>query len=235
MLEVDHLVVGYGQTPLIRNLFFALPEPAFVAIIGHNGCGKTTFFKALLGQLPYQGTIRLLGKELDRWPRAELAALRSYLPQKNDLRFSLTVRELAVMGRFRFKRFLENYDAEDYALTDAVLQRLRLLPLADRPVNQLSGGEQQLVWLAQLLLQDAQLWLLDEPTQQLDVYNKRLLYELLYQCVQERQRTVLCITHDLQPLRHVQGHLLNLAKPQPQLEPISAESLQENLLFLEKD
>src|SRR5690349_11324581 len=87
LLEVQNLIVGYGQKALIHNLFFALSEPAFVAVIGHNGSGKTTLFKALLGQLPFSGTIHLAGKPLAEYTTQQLAGLRAYLPQKNELQF----------------------------------------------------------------------------------------------------------------------------------------------------
>ena len=234
LLEVQNLVVGYGQKALIRNLFFALPEPAFVAIIGHNGSGKTTLFKALLGQVPYSGSVNLAGKPVAEYTTQELAGLRAYLPQKNELQFPVTVLDLVVMGRYRLKRFFEHYSPTDYEAAQQALAVFGVQHLDKRDINQLSGGEQQLVWLAQLLVQDAQLWLLDEPAHQLDVYHRRRLYKLLNEQVTLANRTILCITHDLESLPRLSGYLLNLSKPEPKLEMISPETVEENLHFLEE-
>ncbi|HEX8507741.1 MAG TPA: ABC transporter ATP-binding protein, partial [Hymenobacter sp.] len=152
---------------LVRNLFLRLPEPAFVAVVGHNGSGKTTLFRVLTGQLPYQGSIRLQGQEVSSLRRASTAGRLGYLPQRGSIGFSIAVRELVVMGRYRHHGLLSAYAPQDYVLADAALARVGMAHLAQRDFTQLSGGEQQLVWLAQLSLQDAQVYLLDEPTQQL--------------------------------------------------------------------
>jgi len=233
IVEVKNLVAGYGERTLIRNLSFFIPKPAFVAIIGHNGAGKTTLFKAFQQKVAYQGQVQLHGKALQHLPNPAGSGLLSYLPQKNIVTFPIKVHDLVVMGLFRKKRFFENYDAADYALAARTLAQLELSHLIDHDFTTLSGGEQQLVWLAQLMLQDARISLLDEPTQQLDVYYKNRVFQLLQDWVTLKQKTVLCITHDLHNLLPLQGYLLNLSKPNPTLEPISPETVQENQAFLE--
>ena len=233
IVEVKNLVAGYGQRVLIRNLSFSIPSPTFVAIIGHNGAGKTTLFRAFQGKIAYQGELLVQSQNLRHLSNPSGTGLLAYLPQKSVVNFPIKVHDLVVMGLFRKKRFFENYTSEDYALAARVLEQLQLLHLIDHDFTTLSGGEQQLVWLAQLMLQDASINLLDEPTQQLDVYYKNKVFGLLQNWVSERQKTVLCITHDLQNLAHMQGFLLNLSKPTPLLEPLSPETVQENQAFLE--
>ncbi|WP_161889450.1 ABC transporter ATP-binding protein [Pontibacter russatus] len=233
IIEAKNLVAGYGRRVLIRNLSFSVPAPAFVAIIGHNGAGKTTLFRAFQQKIAYQGQLLVQGQDLKRLHHPAEQGLLAYLPQKNTVTFPISVHDLVVMGLFRKKRFFENYNAADYALAAQTLQQLQLSHLSDHDFTTLSGGEQQLVWLAQLMLQDAQISLLDEPTQQLDVYYKNQVFRLLQQWVQQHGKTVLCITHDLQNLPPLQGFLLNLSKPEPALEAISAETVQANQAFLE--
>jgi iron complex transport system ATP-binding protein len=233
-IEVKNLVAGYEQRVLIRGLFFSISEPSFIAVIGHNGCGKTTFFKTLTGNLPYTGQILVNGHDLRSHGNPSASGLLSYLPQKNTVTFSIPVRELVVMGRFRQKKFFENYDMTDYGAVEQTLAQLQISHLAHRDFTELSGGEQQLVWLAQLMLQDVSLCLLDEPTQHLDIYHKKKIFNLLQKWVYQDGKTVVCITHDLGNLSRTRGYLLNLSKPSPTLEPITPGTLAENQAFLEE-
>lgn len=202
--------------------------------MGHNGGGKTTFFKVLTGQLPYHGHVLVQGADIRQQPNPAAGGILSYLPQKNQVSFSVPVRDLVVMGLFRKKRFLENYTAADYQQVHQLLATLEIAHLAHRNFTELSGGEQQLIWLAQLMLQDATLCLLDEPTQQLDIYHKKRVFELLADWVAHQQKTVLCITHDLLHLPGQTGYILNLSKPQPALERLTPATIRENISFLEK-
>jgi iron complex transport system ATP-binding protein len=235
-LTIENLIAGYPNRVLLRDFSLLLPAlPTFVAVLGHNGAGKTTLFRVLTGQLPYQGSVRLGGPEELRTLRGPALARRlGYLPQRGALDFGLAVRELVVMGRYRHHGLFSTYGVADYACADAALVAIGASHLASQDFRQLSGGEQQLVWLAQLSLQDAPLYLLDEPTQQLDVYHRRRVFSLLSTWVTTENRTILCSTHDLDSLPDMPGFLLNLSRPQPQLIPISAEAVQVEREFLER-
>jgi iron complex transport system ATP-binding protein len=235
-LKAKNLVAGYAPRVLLRNLFLSIPAGAFVAIVGHNGAGKTTLFRVLTGQLPYQGTVQVRGQDLRTVRRPAAAGLLAHLPQRNAVSFPIEVRELVVMGRFRqHAGLLAGYSPADYALADEALHEVGAAHLARRDFTQLSGGEQQLVWLAQLLLQDAALWLLDEPTQQLDIYYRRRVFGLLRRWGQERGKTILCITHDLEQLPELPGYLLNLSAPAPQLQPLSRATVDQARAWLEDE
>ena len=233
-LLIEDLVAGYPGRVLVRNLFLRLPAPAFVAIVGHNGSGKTTLFRVLTGQLPYQGSVQLQGQEVRGLRRAAAAGLLGYLPQRGSVGFAIAVRELVVMGRYRHHGLFSAYAPADYALTDAALARLGIGHLALRDFTELSGGEQQLVWLAQLSLQDAAVYLLDEPTQQLDVYYRSQVFGAMHEWATEQGKTVLCSTHDLDNLPALTGYLLNLSEPEPQLRPISTTTVQQARSWLER-
>ncbi len=233
-INIQHLVAGYPGRVLVRNLFLCLPAPAFVAVVGHNGSGKTTLFRVLTGQLPYEGSVRLHGHEVRDLRRAATAGLLGYLPQRGSLDFAIAVRELVVMGRYRHHGLLSAYSIADYVLADAALARVGMAHLGARDFTQLSGGEQQLVWLAQLSLQDAQVYLLDEPTQQLDVYYRRQVFSLVHDWATQQGKTVLCSTHDLDNLPALTGYLLNLSEPEPQLRPLSEATVREARAWLEQ-
>ena len=233
-LCAENLVAGYPGRVLVRNLFFCLPAPAFVAVVGHNGAGKTTLLRVLTGQLPYEGSVRLHGHEVRGLRRAASAGLLGYLPQRGSIGFAIAVRELVVMGRYRHHGLFSTYTPADYALADAALARVGMAHLAARDFTQLSGGEQQLVWLAQLSLQDAQVYLLDEPTQQLDPYYRRQVFGLVHDWAAHGGKTVLCSTHDLDNLPALTGYLLNLSEPAPQLRLLSAATVREARGWLEQ-
>ncbi len=222
---------------LLRDFSLVLPAaPTFVAVLGHNGAGKTTLFRVLTGQLPYQGSVRLGGPEELRTLRGPALARRlGYLPQRGSLDFGLAARELVVMGRYRHHGLFSTYGPADYARADAALAAVGATHLAGQDFRELSGGEQQLIWLAQLSLHDAPLYLLDEPTQQLDVYHRRRIFALLSEWVTIEGRTILCSTHDLDSLPGLPGFLLNLSRPHPKLLPLSAESVRAERRFLEKE
>jgi iron complex transport system ATP-binding protein len=227
------MVAGYPNRVLLRNLFLRLPEPAFVAILGHNGQGKTTLFRVLTGQLPYEGSIRVAGQELRDLRQPTRGGHLGYLPQRGSIDFAISVRELVLMGRYRHHGLFSAYTPDDYVRADAALAAVGVAHLAARDFTQLSGGEQQLVWLAQLSLHDAALYLLDEPTQQLDVYYRRQVFELIHGWVQHEGKTVLCSTHDVDSLTELSGFLFNLAEDAPMLRPISASSVREARAVLE--
>lgn len=233
-IVVEKLVVGYGGNNLIHNLTFTLPQTSFLAVLGHNGSGKTTFFKALAKTLPYQGLISIAGRDLLTTSNPAAEGLIAVLEQRNTVSFPIQVKEIIVMGLYRHKRFYESYNAADFAKVEQVLSTLEINYLAERDFTQLSGGEQQMVWLAQLMIQDAAVLLLDEPTQQLDIYNKKKVFELMQAWVKQQQKSVVCITHDIHNLYDTQGYLLNISAPQPVLEKISPTSIQHNLRLLEQ-
>lgn len=198
-LTVEELVVGHAAGlpgALLHGLSFSIGHPGVLAIVGHNGSGKTTLLRTLTGQLrPLAGQVLLHGRPLPADPAA--LGLLAWLPQRTEVRFPVEVRALVLMGRFRHKRWFESWAAPDYACADEALASCGVAHLARREFTTLSGGEQQLVWLAQLRAQDAPLCLLDEPTQQLDVYHRRRVFDLLTQWVVQERRTVVCVTHDL--------------------------------------
>lgn len=234
VLEVEKLNLGYGARELIKNLSFRLAEPSFVAVLGHNGCGKSTFFKSLIKAHPYEGKILMLGQDLQSISPKFLSSHITMLEQKNSVNFNIPVEELVVMGKFSKKTLFENYTEEDYNEVQGNLERLNIGTYSKKNFIELSGGEQQLVWLAQAMLQDVEIYLFDEPTQQLDVYNRKKIFDLLLNIVEEKNKTVFCVTHDVNNLFGMRGYVLNLSTESPALEPITEESVKRNIAMLER-
>ncbi len=233
IIEVTDLVADYGKKALIRNLSFIITDPVFVAVVGHNGCGKTTLFKALTQQINYQGTIHINNQLLISKENPAEKGLLALLAQRNTVNFTISVKELVVMGRFRLKRFFQPYNDTDYQAVAEVLKLLQMTHLAEANFLELSGGEQQMVWLAQLMVQNTAVYLIDEPTQHLDLYNKKRVFNLMMDWVRGTRKTVFCITHDLYNLFQTEGFILNLSVQYPSLDPITPASIQKHIQLLE--
>jgi branched-chain amino acid transport system ATP-binding protein len=161
MLEVSALSAGYGRIPILNNATFSVAEGEFVGVLGHNGMGKTTLLRALMGYLPAtSGRVSFAGADLTRAePYRRARAGMGYVPQGREIFPGLSVRENLRMGAL-------NRGAGEAAAIDAALELFpRLKRLMDRPGGALSGGEQQLLAIARCLVGAPKLILLDEPTE----------------------------------------------------------------------
>ena len=161
MLEVDQLSAGYGRIPILNNVTFSVAEGEFVGVLGHNGMGKTTLLRALMGYLPAtSGRVRFDGADLTRAePFRRARAGLGYVPQGREIFPMLSVHENLAMGA------LKREDDEAAVIATALETFPRLKPLLDRPGGALSGGEQQLLAIARCLVGAPKLILLDEPTE----------------------------------------------------------------------
>ena len=161
MLEVTALNAGYGRIPILNNVTFSVAAGEFVGVLGHNGMGKTTLLRALMGYLPAtSGRVVFEGADLTRAePYTRARAGIGYVPQGREIFPGLSVRENLRMGA------LKRGGGEAAAIEAALEQFPRLQRLIDRPGGALSGGEQQLLAIARCLVGAPKLVLLDEPTE----------------------------------------------------------------------
>ena len=199
-LDVRNLQFHIGKHSLLKALDVQVRAGECVAVVGPNGAGKTTLFRLLAGELePSAGTIQFNGRELTRWPVAQLARMRAVLPQSSTLQFSFTVQEVVAMGRMPHATGRKIDDG----IVQDVMQVCDVRKLAQRAYTALSGGERQRVQLARVL---AQVWqpvadgerllLLDEPTSALDIAHQIELMQVVRQ-VCAADIAVLVILHDL--------------------------------------
>ena len=122
----------------------------------------------------------------------------------------MKVLDLVVMGRFRFKGILESYSDEDYELSLKYLEYFNISHLASKLTSELSGGERQLAWICQTLIQDCPVILLDEPGTHLDLYNKRRFYEYINN-YNSNDKIIVMVTHDLEYLKYLEGQMINFS------------------------
>lgn len=193
-LEVQQLTVNYDKTPVLWDVSFTVPQGKLVGIIGPNGAGKSTLLKAVLGVVkPLSGKVSFLGSPLTK-------ALQriAYVPQKNsvDWDFPITARDLVLMGRYRKLGLLKWTRAADKEAARAALNMVGMLAFENRQIGQLSGGQQQRIFIARALLQDADLYLMDEPFAGVDMATEQAIITLLDR-LKAQGKTVFVVHHDL--------------------------------------
>ena len=196
MVELRHVTAGYGGRPVLEDLSLTFPAGQVTALLGPNGCGKSTLFRAALGLIPLRGGQVLLGgADLAGLTPRQAAQRAAYLPQSRGVP-SITARRMVLHGRFPYLSYPRRYRPEDYAMADRALAWVGAVELADRPLGELSGGQRQKVYLAMALAQDAPAVLLDEPTAYLDVA-AQLEVMALARRLAEEGRAVALVLHDL--------------------------------------
>ncbi len=197
---------AYDERPVLRRISFALQPGDIVGIVGPNGSGKSTLVDLIDGlHQPVAGEVLVKGKPTRAYKRKEMAREVALVPQHFDLDFDLAVREVVEMGSYCLGK-----DPAVCGDPDLMLARLGVADLASRRFSELSGGEKQLVVLAQALMQQAPLLLLDEPASALDVSHQLRLFDLLKE-LNADGLTVLCILHDLNLALHYFDKLLVLS------------------------
>jgi len=198
------LAAGYGDRPVWSGATFDIERGSFVAVLGPNGSGKSTLLRQLLGLLtPLAGRLEVLGEP----PRRGNPSI-GYVPQARTLDPQIAFRgiDLVRLGldghRFGFRAPWQPRARQDQALRQAV-EAVGAASYANRKLGAMSGGERQRLLLAQALVGEPELLLLDEPLASLDVANQAAMVELISTVAAERRLTVLLVAHDLNPLRTV--------------------------------
>jgi len=198
LLELDNLSVRIGSQSICRNFNLDLAAGQILGVLGRNGIGKTTLLYALMGiRSAEHGTIKLAGTEVRQMTRRDHARFMGMLFQENDNSMPATVLETVLLGRHPYAENLLWDSAEDMALARETLRLLGLENLEQRQVATLSGGEKQRLAIAMILAQDPQLYLLDEPSNHLDIDFQLKILQLLQSRIVEREAAILMASHDI--------------------------------------
>jgi iron complex transport system ATP-binding protein len=201
-------------------------------VVGPNGAGKTTLLRLLTGLLPSAaGEVRHRGRSLAGLPRRERARHIAYVPQVRPSSVPLTVHEVVLLGRYPHLSALQLAPrSEDFAAVEEALAVVGIVELRDRPLDELSGGERQAVYIAAALAQEAEMLVLDEPTTHLDARHQREVAALLLKLAREAGRTVVAATHDLNLASLLGDRLLALSGGRVLAVGSPAEILRPELL-----
>jgi len=193
-LDVSHLTVSYGDSLVLSDCTVAIPQGVMLGIIGPNGAGKTTFIKSVLGLVPQQeGTVFICGQTLEN-ARNRIA----YVPQRSsvDWDFPLTVFDMVLMGCYGKLGWFKRPGTAELAQVQQALAAVGLSAYADKPIGTLSGGQQQRAFVARALVQDAQIYFLDEPFAGVDIPTEKIIIALLKKLCDEG-KTIVVVHHDV--------------------------------------
>lgn len=196
-LKVDHLSVNYDQISVLWDIHFEVPKGKLVAIIGPNGAGKSTFVKAMLGLISkLSGRIEILGDSQEKQIKKV-----AYLPQREaiDWNFPITVKELVLQGLYSQLGLFKRASKKHHQKAAEALKWVDMEEYANRQISQLSIGQQQRIFLARALLQNADLYFMDEPFSGVDSVTEEFIFNFLKK-LRSQGKTIFVIHHDMQSI-----------------------------------
>lgn len=198
-VEIEKLTFGYRDKLVLRDVSLEVYENEFVSILGPNGSGKSTLLKCIVGICrPWSGKVRIFEREVSTIPKRELNRIIGYLPQETSPPPSLmTVYEYILLGRIHYLSGKLTVSEEDHRAVIEVVNLLGLREHVKRYMSELSGGEKQLVYLAQALVKRPRVFILDEPLNHLDIRNQFRVLRVLRELRTKLSITVIIVLHDI--------------------------------------
>jgi iron complex transport system ATP-binding protein len=210
-IKTNDLSHFFGDNEVLKKLSLVIPKGDFFIIIGPNGSGKTTLMKVIAGLLKHRsGQLEILGRSIEDYTRKELAQTISFVSQMASVDFPFTATEVVLMGRSPYMGMLGVEDQNDLAITQQAIRFTGIEHIAHRKMDQLSGGEQQRVFIARAVCQEPDIILLDEPTASLDLAHQIRIMDLMERLKEERGVTVVMVSHDVNLAAMYGDHLLLL-------------------------
>lgn len=202
VIELNDVSFSYNKEEAIKDVSIIIHKGDYVGIIGPNGGGKSTLVKLILNIItPSRGLIKIFGKDVrvfKEWFKV------GYVPQKTfmDMNFPVTVAEVVSMGRYGKLGLLRYPNRNDREKVFTALRHVDIFDYKDRQISDLSGGEQQRVFIARALASEPEIIILDEPTVGVDVKNQKQFYKLLRKLNRELNLTLILVSHELDVVAH---------------------------------
>lgn len=206
-LEIHDLTVSYHKRPVLWGVDLVVPPGQLIGIVGPNGAGKSTLIKAAMGLLPLNsGWVKFFGRSF-----SEVPTRVGYVPQREtvDWDFPVSVMDVVLMGRYGRLGLFRRPGARDREKAKECLERVKMLPFANRQIANLSGGQQQRVFLARALAQEADLYFMDEPFAGVDAATEAAIIAVLRE-LRDQGKTIMVVHHDLPTARQYFDQLLLL-------------------------
>ena len=193
---VKELLKKYNGKTVVDGVSFELPAGKVISLIGPNGAGKSTVM-GMISRLIAQddGSVDFEGKDISRWKSRDLAKRLAILTQSSHVKMKLTVRELVAFGRFPYSGSRITAEAEE--IIDKAIAYMELEEFEDRFIDELSGGQRQRAYIAMVIAQDTEYILLDEPTNNLDIYHATNMMKIVRRLCDELGKTVILVLHEI--------------------------------------
>lgn len=196
MIYVEDVSVSIHEKNILENVNIRVNKGDYFGLIGPNGSGKTTLLKTIATLIEHcMGTIHLNNRSNQMFKQKELARQISYVPQDTSIDFDFNVKDIVAMGRHAYSKPFQNKQHDNFMIQDA-MERTNTWRFRDESILNLSGGQQQLVFIAKAVAQDTPIILLDEPISALDIYYQMHILKLLENLTQQG-KTVITVLHDL--------------------------------------
>ncbi len=195
-MNVKDLLKSYGSKTVVDEVSFEVPKGKVLSLIGPNGAGKSTVMGMISRLIAKDsGLISFEDKDISKWKSRELAKKLAILTQHNNIQMKLTVRELVAFGRFPYSG--SRLTEEDNAMVDKAIAYMELEEFEERYIDELSGGQRQRAYIAMVIAQDTDYVLLDEPTNNLDIYHASNLMNIVRRLCDELGKTVILVLHEI--------------------------------------
>ncbi|MHB2154784.1 metal ABC transporter ATP-binding protein [Calditrichota bacterium GD2] len=225
-IHVEDLTVAYRESPVLWDVDMVVPQGVLMAIVGPNGAGKTTLIKAILGLVkPAAGKVLIFGQ-----PYETQRQRVGYVPQRGsvDWDFPTSVLDVVMMGRYGALGWIRRPGKKERRLALEALDKVGMREFSNRQISQLSGGQQQRVFLARALVQEADIYFMDEPFQGVDATTEKTIVKLLQE-LRNKGKTVVVVHHDLQTVREYFDWVMLLNVRQIAFGPVDEAFTEQNL------
>ena len=195
-MNVTELTKKYDGKTVVDGVSFDIPKGKITSLIGPNGAGKSTVMGIISRLIARDaGNVSFEGKDVSHWKSKELAKRLAILTQSNNIQMKLTVRELVAFGRFPYSGGRNT--PEDNEIIDQALSYMELTDIQDQFIDELSGGQRQRTYIAMVIAQDTEYVLLDEPTNNLDIYHASNMMKIVRRLCDELGKTVVLVLHEI--------------------------------------
>ncbi|MDR1400948.1 MAG: ABC transporter ATP-binding protein [Endomicrobium sp.] len=199
MMHIDNVSAGYLDKEILKSISCKINEKDFFGVIGKNGVGKSTLLKVLCKLIkPYSGDVFVNCKNINYFSRREFAKMIAFLPQHVDTSsLSFSVFEFIAFGRYPYMNIFKIPSGKDYVVIKRIMDFLQITNLAQRKINELSGGEKQKILIAQVLAQETDIIVFDEPTSHLDIGSQNDILGILRDLNENYNKIIILTLHDL--------------------------------------
>lgn len=195
-MRLKKLKKRYDGKEIVKGVDLEIPQGKVLSMIGPNGAGKSTVMKMISRLIEHDdGLIEFDDRPLHRWKSKELSKRLAILTQSNNIQMKLTVRELVSFGRFPYSG--SHLNSEDEKIITQAIEYMELTPLENHFIDELSGGQRQRAFIAMVIAQDTDYILLDEPTNNLDIYHSTNLMKMVRRLCDELGKTVILVLHEI--------------------------------------